>query len=185
MCLFLGVSGCAHDPQPIQSEQEWLRPPLQRPSLIDVEKRVVALSSNPEKVRSPIFPKTWPPQTSDGVVLLYSVESGEQGTNRVFPASHRIELEVLGELQTISGLGQDVIEALGSETVDDVKAAQLRQAEEALIHVLAGRKTVDSVREELRAYAEWWNAFPARKALIPEDVLEFVRWVEETGSPTE
>ena len=182
LSVFLGLLGCAHEPVAIQEKQEWLRPPLQRPSLIDVEKRVAELRSNPEKSRTPLFPRQWPPQTSDGIVLLYSVEPVSSGGELFFPPSHRIDLEVAGELSSIAGLGRDVIQPLGKQENSQESAAALRNAEEALIHVLTGRKTAASVRTELAAYRNWWTSHAGRRALIPPDAAPFVQWIESTSS---
>ena len=185
LAVFLGLLGCAHEPVAIQEKQEWLRPPLQRPSLIDVEKRVAELRSNPEKNRTPLFPKEWPPQTSDGIVLLYSVKPLSSGGEMFFPPSHRIDLEVAGELSSITGLGQDVIQPLGELERSQKRTEAIRKAEEALIHVLTGRKTAISVRTELAAYRKWWNSHVGRRALIPPDAAPFVKWIESTPSSGE
>ena len=182
--LSVGV-GCASSPPPMDDAQEWLKPPTQRPSLRDVVERVDSLAPNPEKVRTPVLPVNWPPTSDDAHVFLSSYqESGVVGEWEMFAPSHRVDLEVLGEVQNIRGTGQDLVTPIGtlSNTPSD-SLIPMKEAEEAMIHVLTGRMTPEAARPVLARYLDWLEAAPHRSIYVSGDASGFIALLRQEPSP--
>ena len=181
--LLSGLMGCAGTAPPMDGEQEWLKPPTQRPSLMDVAERVDQLAPNPEKVRSPVLPVSWPPSSDDAQIFLSSVQT-EKGTGvwDVFAPSHRVDLEILGEVQSIRGTGEDVVTPIGQVArAPQESLLAMEDAEEAMIHVLTGRMTPQDARPLLMRYLDWLEAAPHRSAYVSADAAGFIAWLRSSG----
>lgn len=172
------VGACT--PPPVSMEpQEWLRAPTPRPNLMDIEGRVDGLSPTPMKRRSPVFPVTWPPQSDDLQIFLFSVdEPGENGADwTVYTPSHRVQLEVMGDLETILGLAADAA-PVGTEARDPRQSlSRMADAEKALVDVAAGRKTSEEALSSLVLYLDWVDATPHRQAFYPSQCPAFFSWL--------
>ena len=180
MVLALGCG--ATKPAPMEP-QEWLRSPTPRPSLMDVEKRVIGLITSPEKFRGPVLPTNWPPTSDDLHVFVFHAEAANsEGVWNVFEPTHRVDLEVMGTVETIKGLGGDVVKPVGTQSASPGDTLEvMAEAEEALIHVLAGRMSPDEARPALGLYLDWVDAVPHRAAMVQGDASGFFLWLKSTA----
>jgi hypothetical protein len=131
---------------------------------------------------APALPTQWPPPGGGIVFYVYRAESLPTG---------RVRYEVRGPSQRIvfaDPAAAPVVESitpvlLGEE--DQQRAwpagfnAQLERAEEALVDIVAGRRTAEDGRPALQAYATWM----AHSALVAHDLhcyaASFLAWLQD------